>query len=83
MRENFYKHECKRLREENEELKKQLKFAKEKEHEVNVIRATYTDFIIKFIEAKDKYNELAEQIRETQKSQRKQFDTLIGEMRKK
>lgn len=83
MRENYYRHECKRLREENEELKKQLKATKEKEQEIDVLRDTYTDSIMKFIEAKNKYNELVDRVRQSQKSQRKQFDTLIGEMRKK
>lgn len=83
MRENYYRHECKRLREENEELKKQLKATKEKEQEIDVLRDTYTDSIMKFIEAKNKYNELVDQIRQSQKSQRKQFNDLINAMRKK
>ena len=83
MRENYYRHECKRLREENEELKKQLKAAKEKEQEIDVLRDTYTDSIMKFIEAKNKYNELVDRVRQSQKSQRKQFNDLINEMRKK
>lgn len=83
MRENYYRHECKRLREENEELKKQLKATKEKEQEVDVLRDTYTDSIMKFIEAKNKYNELVDQVRQSQKSQRKQFNDLINGMRKK
>lgn len=83
MRENYYRHECKRLREENEELKKQLKATKEKEQEIDVLRDTYTDSIMKFIEAKNKYNELVDQVRQSQKSQRKQFNDLINEMRKK
>lgn len=83
MRENYYRHECKRLREENEELKKQLKATKEKEQEIDVLRDTYTDSIMKFIEAKNKYNELVDRVRQSQKSQRKQFNDLINEMRKK
>lgn len=83
MRENYYRHECKRLREENEELKKQLKATKEKEQEIDVLRDTYTDSIMKFIEAKNKYNELVDQVRQSQKSQRKQFNDLINGMRKK
>lgn len=83
MRENYYRHECKRLREENDELKKQLKATKEKEQEIDVLRDTYTDSIMKFIEAKNKYNELVDRVRQSQKSQRKQFNDLINEMRKK
>lgn len=83
MRENYYRHECKRLREENDELKKQLKAAKEKEQEIDVLRDTYTDSIMEFIEAKNKYNKLVDQIRQSQKSQRKQFNDLINAMRKK
>lgn len=83
MRENYYRHECKRLREENEELKKQLKATKEKEQEIDALRDTYTDSIMKFIEAKNKYNELVDRVRQSQKSQRKQFNDLINEMCKK
>lgn len=83
MRENYYKSECKRLRKENDELKKQVKALKEKEQEIDVIRATYTDSIVKFIKAKNQYNELIDQARESQKAQRKQFNNLINEMRKK
>lgn len=83
MRENYYRHECKRLREENDELKKQLKATKEKEQEIDVLRDTYTDSIMKFIEAKNKYNELVDRVRQSQKSQRKQFNDLINAMRKK
>ena len=81
MRENFYKKEYERLKQENAEMKKQLSQIRNGLQEINEMREMYSSAISGFLEAEKKYNELIFEVNNTFGTQRDKLSKLLKEIR--
>ena len=81
MRENFYKKECKRLKQENAELKKQLSAIGNSLREIDEMREMYGVAVKAFLDAQKKYNELIFEVNKTFGIQRNEMSALLKEIR--
>ena len=81
MRENYYKKEYERLRQENAELKMQLSEIENSLIEIADIRQIYSNAIKRFLDAEKKYNELILEVNKILGAQRGEMLALLKEMR--